>query len=129
MNGYSFVQKLKDKDIQELAEILHKYYVEKNNRKRVKLIDYSNYKIKAEQITKGVIEIFIDCPQGFINYYQLHLRDFNAVIIIPIHGTGMKDVIKSENMTKDYTDYMGKKFVGYKKMLKSYQTQLNEQVK
>ena len=129
MNGYSFVQKLKDKDIQELAEILHKYYVEKNNRKRANLIDYSNYKIKAEQRTRGVIEVFIDCPQGFVNYYQLHLRDFSAVIIIPIHGTGMKDVIKSENMTKDYTDYMGKKFVGYKKMLKLYQTQLNEQVK
>ena len=127
--NYNFVQKLKDKDIQELAEKLHKYFVEKNNRKRVKLIDYSNYKIKAEQRTKGVIEVFIDCPQCFVNYYQLHLRDFSAIIIIPTHGTGMKDVIKSENLTKDYTDYMGKKFVGYKKTLKAYQTQLNEQVK
>ena len=27
--NYNFVQKLKDKDIQELAEKLHKYFVEK----------------------------------------------------------------------------------------------------
>ena len=89
-------------------------------------MDYKYYNFAAHRINKNIIEIFIDCPHCYDHYYQLHIRDFCATIVVPSENNKNTYIIDAD-LTKDYTDYMAKHFAGYKPALREHKRKISEQ--